>query len=191
VLLDNPFWPQYARRDIASVAAERGQEPLDTVYDLLAGAVEAPQQVMVIIHAYTEDEQREAFAHPLCVPGSDATTLAPDGPLGDTWFHGAYTWASWFYRFMVRDEGLLTPAQAVHKLTLQPAARLGLTDRGRLAPGSFADVAVFDPARFAERGTTFEPNQLADGVVHVVVNGVQTLRDGSETGERAGRVLRR
>ena len=62
---------------------------------------------MVIIHAYTEEEQREAFAHPLCVPGSDATTLAPDGPLGDTLFHGAYTWASWFYRFMVRDERLL------------------------------------------------------------------------------------
>jgi N-acyl-D-aspartate/D-glutamate deacylase len=191
VLLDNPFWPQYARRDIASVAAERGQEPLDTVYDLLAGSVEAPQQVMVLIHAYTEDEQREAFAHPLCVPGSDATTLAPDGPLGDTWFHGAYTWASWFYRFMVRDEGLLTPAQAVHKLTLQPAARLGFTGRGVLAPGAFADVAVFDPVRFTERGTTFEPNQLADGVVHVVVNGVQTLRDGRETGERGGRVLRR
>ena len=51
---------------------------------------------MVIIHAYTEEEQREAFAHPLCVPGSDATTLAPDGPLADTWFHGAYTWAAWF-----------------------------------------------------------------------------------------------
>ena len=38
---------------------------------------------MVLIHAYTADEQREAFAHPLCVPGSDATTLAPDGPLGE------------------------------------------------------------------------------------------------------------
>jgi N-acyl-D-aspartate/D-glutamate deacylase len=191
VLLDNPFWPEYARRDIASIAAERGVEPLDAVYDLLAGSLEAPHEVMVLIHAYTEDEQREAFAHPLCVPGSDATTLAPDGPLADTWFHGAYTWASWFYRFMVRDEGLLTPAQAVHKLTGQPAARLGLTGRGILEPGAFADVAVFDPMRFAERGTTFEPNQLADGVVHVVVNGVQTLRDGRETGERGGRVLRR
>ena len=38
---------------------------------------------MVIIHAYDEDEQREAFAHPCCVPGSDATTLAPDGPLAE------------------------------------------------------------------------------------------------------------
>ena len=64
VLLDNPFWPQYARRDIASVAAERGQEPLDAVYDLLAGSVEAPQQVMVLIHAYTADEQREAIRPP-------------------------------------------------------------------------------------------------------------------------------
>ena len=121
-LLDNPFWPQYARRDLASIAADRGQDPLDAVYDLLLGAVEAPHRLMVIIHAYTEDEQREAFVHPLCVPGSDATTLAPDGPLADSWFHGAYTWASWFYRFMVRDERLLTPAQAVHKLTAQPAA---------------------------------------------------------------------
>jgi N-acyl-D-amino-acid deacylase len=191
VLLDNPFWPEYARRDVASVAAERGQEPLDAVYDLLLGAVEAPHRLMVIIHAYSEDEQREAFAHPLCVPGSDATTLAPDGPLADSWFHGAYTWASWFYRFMVRDEKLLTPAQAVHKLTAQPAARIGLSDRGTLTPGARADVTVFDGERFAERGTTFEPNRLAAGVRHVFVNGVHTLRDGELTGERGGRVLRR
>ena len=191
VVLDNPFWPEYQRRDVASIAADRRQEPLDAVYDLLLGALEAPERLMVIIHAYTEEEQRVAFAHPLCVPGSDATTLAPDGPLGDTWFHGAYTWASWFYRFMVRQEGLLTPAQAVHKLTGQPAARLGLGDRGVLAPGAFADIAIFDPARFAECGTTFEPNQLADGVVHVLVNGVHTLRDGQATGERGGMVLRR
>ena len=191
VLLDNPFWPQYARRDVAAVAAERGQAPLDTVYDLLEPAVEEPQALMVIIHAYTEEEQREAFAHPLCVPGSDATTLAPDGPLGSSLFHGACTWASWFYRFMVREERLLTPAQAVHKLTGQPAARLGLGGRGLLAPGAFADVTVFDPAQFEERGTTFEPNQLATGIVHVLVNGVHTLRDGEPTGERGGRVLRR
>ena len=144
---------------------------------------------MVIIHAYTEDEQREAFAHPLCVPGSDATTLAPDGPLADSWFHGAYTWASWFYRFMVRDEKLLAPAQAVHKLTAQPAARIGLSDRGVLRAGARADITVFDGERFAERGTTFEPNRLASGVRHVFVNGVHTLRDGELTGERGGRVL--
>jgi N-acyl-D-amino-acid deacylase len=191
VLLDNELWPQYARRDLASVAAERGQEPLDAVYDLLLGAVDRLHELMVIIHAYTEEQQREAFAHPLCVPGSDATTLAPDGPLAGSSFHGAYTWAAWFWRFMVRDEGLLDSAEAVHRLTGAPAARIGLTDRGVLRPGCRADVVVFDPAAFAERGTTFEPNQLATGVRDVFVNGVPTLRDGRLTGRRAGEVVRR
>jgi N-acyl-D-aspartate/D-glutamate deacylase len=191
VLFDNPYWPEYARRDLAGIAAERGQEPLDAVYDLLVPAADEPHRLMVIIHAYDEQEQREAFAHPCCVPGSDATTLAPDGPLGESFFHGAYTWASWFWRFMVNESRLLSPAAAVHKLTGQPAARLGLADRGVLREGARADVTVFDPAAFAERGTTYEPNRLATGVAHVLVNGVQTLRDGRPTGDRGGMVLRR
>jgi N-acyl-D-amino-acid deacylase len=92
---------------------------------------------------------------------------------------------------MVRDERLLAPAEAVHRLTGAPADRIGLTDRGVLRPGARADVAVFDPDRFAERGTVFEPNQLAEGMRHVLVNGVPALRDGARTGERAGLVLRR
>jgi N-acyl-D-aspartate/D-glutamate deacylase len=192
VLLDNPFWPQYARRDIASIAAERDRDPFDVVLDLLLGALfEGPHRLMVIIHAYTEEEQREAFAHPLCVPGSDATTLAPSGPLAESCFHGAYTWAAWFYRFTVRDQKLMTPAQAVHKLTAQPASRIGLADRGVLRVGARADIAVFDGDRFAERGTTFEPNQLATGMKHVIVNGVHTLRDGELTRGRGGQVLLR
>jgi N-acyl-D-aspartate/D-glutamate deacylase len=92
---------------------------------------------------------------------------------------------------MVRDERLLSPEDAVFRLTGQPADRLGLSDRGVLREGARADVAVFDPAVLAERGTVFEPNLLAEGMRHVFVNGVPTLRDGSLTGERAGMVLRR
>ena len=117
VLLDNDAWPGYARRDIASIAAERGQDALDTVYDLLLGAAAAPETLMVIIHAYTEAQQREAFGHPLCVPGSDATTLAPDGPLAGRVFHGAYTWAAWYLRF-VREEKVLSLPEAIHRLSL-------------------------------------------------------------------------
>ena len=191
VLLDSDIWPEYARRDLASIAAERNQEPLDTVYDLLLGGLDELERLMVIIHAYSEDQQREAFAHPLCMPGSDATTLAPDGRLAQAFFHGAYTWAAWFWRFMVRDEQLLTPADAIHRLTGQPAERIGLSDRGVLREGARADVVVFDPARFVERGTVYEPNQLAEGMRHVVVNGVPTLRDGRLTGDRGGVVVRR
>jgi N-acyl-D-amino-acid deacylase len=191
VLLDNETWPEYGRRDLASIAADRGQEPLDAVYDLLLAGVDELHKLMVIIHAYSEDQQREAFAHRLCVPGSDATTLAPTGLLADSFFHGAYTWASWFWRFMVRDEGLLAPEDAVHRLTGQPSERIGLSDRGTLREHARADIAVFDPHAFTERGTVFEPNLLAAGMRHVLVNGVPTLRDGELTGGRAGMVLRR
>lgn len=191
VLLDNDVWPEHGRRSIAAIAADRGQAPLDAAYDLLLDGVDDLHRLMVIMNAYTEEQQREAFSHPLCVPGSDATTLAPDGPLADAFFHGAYTWAAWFWRFMVRDERLLGPEEAVHRLTGAPAARIGLDDRGVLRPGSRADVVVFDPAALADRGTTFEPNRLAVGMRHVLVNGVHTLRDGQLTGERGGEVLRR
>jgi N-acyl-D-aspartate/D-glutamate deacylase len=191
VLLDSEVWPEYSRRDLASIAADRNQDPFDAAYDLLLGGIDELQKLMVIIHAYSEDQQREAFAHRLCVPGSDATTLAPNGKLAESFFHGAYTWAAWFWRFMVRDEKLLSPEDAVHRLTGQPAERIGLTDRGILREGARSDVAVFDPATFAERGTVFEPNLLAQGMRHVLVNGVQTLREGELRSERAGIVLRR
>jgi N-acyl-D-amino-acid deacylase len=190
VLLDNPVHPGYARRDIASIAAERGGEPVDTVCELLAQAQPDAARLMVINLCHTEQQQREVFAHPLCVPGSDATTLAPDGPLADSTFHGAYTWAAWYLRF-TREERLLSLPEAVRRLTSAPAERLGLRDRGVLRRGAAADVVVFDAAAIAERGTTYEPNQVATGVHHVLVNGVATLRDGALTGARAGEVIRR
>jgi N-acyl-D-amino-acid deacylase len=122
---------------------------------------------------------------------SGRSTLAPDGRLACSFFHGAYTWAAWFWRFMVRDERLLSPAEAIHRLTAQPAERIGLADRGVLREGARADVVVFDPDRFGERGTVFEPNVLAEGMRHVFVNGVPTLRDGEPTGKRGGMVVRR
>ena len=191
VLLDNPIWPQYARRDLASIAAERCQNPLDAVYDLMLESVDDLHNLMVIIDCYSEEQQRHVFSHPLCMPASDATTLAIDGPLAGSSFHGAYTWASWFYRFMVREHGLLSPQEAIHRLTALPASRLRLGDRGVLRPRARADVVVFDPDRYGERATKFDPSQLAEGVVHVVVNGTLALTDGVLTQTRNGHVVRR
>lgn len=191
VILDTPLWPQYAGRDIASIATERGQDALDVVYDFLLSAPDEPHALPVAIDCYDEAQQREVFSHPLCMPASDATALAPDGPLAGTSFAGAYTWAAWFYRFMVREHALLSPEEAVSRLTSVPARRLGLSDRGVIREGARADLVVFDPARYGERGTRLDPNRFAVGVRHVVVNGVLALTNGAPTGLRPGRVLRR
>ncbi len=191
VLLDHDAYPGYGRRSIGSIAEERGQEGLDCIYDLLLGAIEQMESLMVLIDCHTADQQRTAFAHPLAMPASDATTMAPDGPLAGKTFHGAYTWASYFYNFSVNQESFLTPGEAVHRLSGLPAERLGLRDRGKLRPGAFADIAVFDPEVFRQKATRFEPNVLAEGMEHVLVNGKPVLRAGSLSGTRPGRVLRR
>lgn len=190
-LLDNDTYPDYSRRSIGSIAAERGQEALESIYDLLLGAIETMGSLMVLIDCHSTDQQGAAFAHPLSMPASDATTMAPDGPLAEKTFHGAYTWASYFYNFSANQGGFLTPGEAVHRLSGLPARRLGLSDRGVLRRGAFADIAVFDPAVFREKATRYEPNVLAEGMVHVVVNGKPVMRAGRLTGTRPGRVLRR
>jgi N-acyl-D-amino-acid deacylase len=71
-----------------------------------------------------------------------------------------------------------------------PAERLKLDDRGRLAAGAMADVVVFDPARIGDHATYEDPHRLADGVLHVFVNGVAVLAAGEHTGAQPGRVVR-
>jgi N-acyl-D-amino-acid deacylase len=191
VLLDHPQFPRYSRKSFSAMGREEGRDPFDIAFDIVAADIGAARRAMVIINAYTPDQQALIFSHPLCMPGSDATTLAPDGPLANSVFHGAYSWASWYFHFMVHERKALTAAEAVQRLTQLPARRLGLKDRGEIKEGMRADIAVFDAEKFQATATTFEPNQLARGMKHVVVNGVHTLRDGSLTGSRGGQVIRR
>ena len=98
VLLDHPKFPQYSRKSFGELARKEGRDAYDIAFDILLADLEQPNRAMVIIHAYTPDQQALMFSHPLCMPGSDATTMAPDGPLAGRVFHGAYTWAAWFWR---------------------------------------------------------------------------------------------
>ena len=76
-------------------------------------------------------------------------------------------------------------------MTSFTANRLGLRDRGRIAPGMVADLVIFDPARIQDRATYTEPLRFAEGIDFQIINGVLTISDGKLTGERPGRVLRR
>ena len=74
-------------------------------------------------------------------------------------------------------------------MTNLPATNLGLTERGQLKEGYFADVVVFDPDTIADKATYDKPHQYAVGVKHVFVNGVQVLKDGEHTGAKPGKAL--
>ncbi len=91
----------------------------------------------------------------------------------------------------VRDLGILSLPDGVHRMTGLPASRLGLRRRGILRAGAAADITVFDPATIADRATYEQPQQYSAGVRFVLVNGTIAIEDGELTGKRAGRFLRR
>ena len=76
-------------------------------------------------------------------------------------------------------------------MTSLPADTLRLKDRGRVAPGAFADLAVFDPAEVIDTATFTDSRSYAKGMRHVVVNGVPVEADGQVLPARPGRRLRR
>ena len=112
--------------------------------------------------------------------GSDAPTGHPRGTGTFPRLLGHY----------VRDEGVLALEEAVRKITTLPADFHGISDRGRIAPGARADIAVFDPRAIIDRSDWDHPQRFAEGVIHVLVNGVPVLRDGEMTGEAPGVVVR-
>jgi N-acyl-D-aspartate/D-glutamate deacylase len=89
----------------------------------------------------------------------------------------------------VRDRGVLSLESAIHKVTAEPARRLGLTDRGLLRAGLAADLVLFDRGAVANRATEADPSARPAGISRVMVNGRWAVIDGAATGERAGWML--
>lgn len=137
-----------------------------------------------------EDDVQRVLKHPLTMIGSDG--LPHDArPHPRLW--GAFPRVLGHY---CRELGLLGLEEAVHKMTGLSAARFGLSERGTLRPGHYADVVVFDPRRIVDRATFANPGVPSEGVVHVFVNGRHSYAEGEGGGEgmglsRAGRFLRR
>ena len=94
-----------------------------------------------------------------------------------------------FGRF-VRQRGTLETTEAIRRMTSLPADIFGIVDRGRIAPGRYADLVVFDEKTIVDRATYEQPYAYPDGIVHVYVNGRAAIASGEATRERAGRVLR-
>jgi N-acyl-D-aspartate/D-glutamate deacylase len=91
----------------------------------------------------------------------------------------------------VREEGLLTLEEAIHKMSGMPAATFDLPGRGVIRDGAFADLVLFDPATVADRATYADPRRPPTGMPYVFVNGIAVVRNGAHTHARAGRPLRR
>ena len=184
----NPELRHLQGRTLADIAAAESRDPIDLLLDLVA------RDGVYIGAAYfiiSEDNLRRQIQLPWVSVGSDAASQAPEGAFLDASTHPrSYGTFARFLGTYVREEKLLPLGEAIRRLTSLPADNLSLEGRGRLTPGAFADVVVFDPATIAATATYEHPHSLSVGVRDVLVNGRVTLRDGTCTGTLAGRALR-
>lgn len=191
VLMQSTKNPDLVGMTFEDIGARRKTDPYDAALDLLIEEGEDMSHLMWTSQSFSEDDIRLAIAQPDCAIISDTLALAPEGCLkhhiGSL---SGYGWAARFLQHYVRDHGVLTLAEGLRRLTLLPATRLGLRDRGILKKGTWADITVFDADQIASHCDVATPRRFATGIAHVLVNGVFSMLDGARTSDDAGRVLR-
>jgi N-acyl-D-amino-acid deacylase len=185
--------PSLAGKTLAEIAALRGTDAATTLIDLIreAEVLRAEKKAKgedddiesIIAVSMTEADVGKLMAWPhinFCTDGE----LDGSHPRG----YGSFPRVLGHY---VRERQVLTLEEAVHKMSAGAAASHGIADRGKVEPGAYADLVLFDPETVADRATTDDPHALSAGIEMVWVNGHLAYQDGLASNQRFGRVLRR
>jgi N-acyl-D-amino-acid deacylase len=168
-------------KSVAEIARGKGKDPADLAFDLL---LEEGGRVGMIVFSMDEEKVVMGLRHPLGM-------ICTDGLLGGRPHPRVYgTFPRVLGRY-VRERKDMPLEEAVRKMTSLPARRLGLKDRGVVAPGMAADLVIFHPETVSDQATYENPRQYPLGIRHVIVNGVHSVKDGQFTGQLGGRVLTR
>ena len=183
-----PAHQGYVGRRLTDIAAERGQDWVETVFDLLDAE---GQRISTIYWSMSEENVQLQLQQPWIKIATDAGGFDPVWAKAQGPYHPrAYgTYPRVLGRY-VRELGTLPLEDAVRKMTWAVAQRLGISDRGILREGAYADLVIFDPAGVGDRATFDDPHQLSVGVEWVWVNGVQVVANGVHTGATPGRAVR-
>ena len=180
---------KYEGKRVAEAAKEAGKDPFDFVFDLL---IEERGSVGCVYFIIDETDLALAMRQPWVAIGSDGSALAIEGPLraGVPHPRSFGTFPRVLGRY-VRELKVISLEEAVRKMTSLPAEILGITDRGTIKEGQWADLVIFDPATVADKATFEDPFQYPVGIDTVLVNGKVVLDEGKHTNARPGKVLKR
>jgi len=189
--------------NIKEVSEMRHEEPLDCSLRLLKEHVEAIESgkikggFSIVNFNQSEENIEQIMKQPWVAFGTDGRVHNPAGvlnrdmPAPHPRFYGTFPRVLGRY---TREKKVLTLEDAIRKMTSLPAQILSLRDRGILAPGNKADILVFNPETVIDKADFVPPEAtklFPEGIEHLIVNGVVTLKDSEHTGARAGQVLRK
>jgi N-acyl-D-amino-acid deacylase len=172
-------------KDVESIAAGWNKPPAEAAVDIL---IDEEMRVRIARFAMDEGDLIAIMKHPHTCVITDGWNGVPEKGKTHPRSIGSFPRVLGHY---ARDKGVMPMEGAIRKMTSLPARKLGLKDRGVIAPGYFADLVIFDPATIIDRATYDNPWQYPVGIHGVFVNGEATVWDGQLTGERPGRALKR
>jgi N-acyl-D-amino-acid deacylase len=175
--------PSLAGKTLTEIAKARGVDPVTAALALMDGG-----NASIVSFNMSEPDIEAIMRAPFTMASSDGGLLAVGEGHPHPRGYGAFARRLAVY---VRDRRVVSLEFAIRSMTSLPASVFGLTDRGIIRPGAFADLVIFDPATIRDMATYKEPQKLAEGVSDVLVNGIPVRLDGKFTEASPGRVLRR
>ncbi len=182
VIAAAPEMPELEGRLLGDLARELDMELRAAAEHIVA---QAGDRTFAVLHSMDEADIQTVLANPLTTIGSDGIA-AGSKPHPRLW--GTFPRVLGHY---ARDVGLFSLSEGVRRMTSAAADRFGLTDRGRVQVGAYADMVLFDPATIADVATYDDPARPPTGIQGVWVNGQRIVEGQTHTGARPGRALRR
>ena len=180
--------PSYAGKTVAEISKLRGTDSITTLIDLIRDSEAMRKRTghsseSVIGTSMVEPDVELIMKWPY-------TNLSTDGSLDGAHPRGYGAFPRFLGRY-VRERKVMPLEEGVHRMTSLAAEHMGIKDRGRITPGMFADLVLFDPATVIDRATPAEPHLVSVGIARVWVNGAEVFADGKTTAARPGKVIRR
>ncbi len=177
-----------SRRKISDIALLQNKSPEEVVIDVLLAS---EGRAIVSIESLSEKNVMKAIQHPFSIISSNGSGYSKEhAETGDLVHPRNFGTFPRIFAEYVRRHRALSWEEAIHKMTGKPAKKFGLENRGILAPGNVADIAVFFPGKIADQATLENPYQYAVGMEWLLVNGVPVIENGAYNEKRPGRVYR-
>ena len=175
---------EFEGKTLGQVADLLKKDPAELYADLVC--VDAVP--IVVMNSQDGAALREFITHEYVFTGSDGHTQMK----GIGKYHPrSYATFTRKLRQFVLDEKKLDLNFVIRSMTSLPAEKFKMKGRGKIAEGYFADIAVIDLQNIKDNATYATPDNLSEGVVHLLVNGIHTIEDDKYTGQTGGRALRR
>jgi len=182
---------RFVDKTIAEIAKELGVEPLEALMEVLM----TDPHTMMAGMSFASPTKGLFYKHPAAMMGTDTFALDIDWVTENPpWFRpseNSFGGFAAYFKDTVREKGFLSIEEAVWKVTGLPAEKFKLRDRGVLKTGAFADIVVMDIESVTPKAGPITPNVYPEGIEHVIVNGVQVVKDSAHTGAKPGKILYR